>query len=844
MQTQAGYANLYFMRYIKDEEPVRILFLVAVIFILYNFILHPLGFLQTPALRTNDFFSGISRAGKKLPREIKDIVVVAIDNASLKEAGLQWPWRRSAFAELVGKISSYQPKAIFLDFAFLGKSSDESLDLQLAEAIKNAGNVILAAYIDEEGEFVRPLDIFSASAKAMGLVNKKPDKHDGRVRSMRAVLRTKTKSRQSPEYDFAAEIKILALVKALPLENIRYDSNSGRVILSPQLAFPVDNFGLIPINYSAGASDFINFPVYKLLGPQPIDVERSLTIEPDSLKDKIVMLGITANITHDIHPTPLGLMPGIYINANSLLMLLSGNPLKTLPYWSGIAIFLFFGLAAGFLSFRLKPAYSILLLSSLLSCISLGYIFLQARYNFRMDIFSLIFLSLASYAAVELYKYISLVVESEKLKIQAITDPLTALYTQRYFQLSVQSVLGKQAKAGEHFFCLVYVNEFSQLSERRALGLPHLIKTVSRTIKECAGKKSLLARYGEEAFSLCVFHIKRRQFEDSLRLLAERLAGREFVIEKERIKISAKIAAVDFPREHIKNYPDLVLTCESLLKRIAPDACLPVRQAGLPEGRAKVPLAIFDPEVDRVITASESILMAGAMPKGELGYVSMDLEARNKELESALEELKTKQKEIARTYFYAMHSLVKALEEKDLYTAGHSERVSFYATALAEGLHLAKEEIEAVNRAAYLHDVGKIGLPDRILHKKERLSDEEFEFVKRHQAQGAKILEGLPFFEEVLPLILYHHERYDGKGYPHGLTGDMIPRGAQIIAIADSFDAMTTGRGYNRPLLSEEAAGELRKCSGQQFNPAYANTFIELLQQKKIHPQINIPKSL
>lgn len=802
------------MPYIKDEEPVRILFLLVVIFILYNFILHPLGFLQTPALRTNDFFSAISRARKKLPREIKDIVVVAIDNASLKETGRQWPWRRSAFAELVGRINSHQPKAIFLDFTFLGKSSDESADLELAEAIKNAGNIILAGYIDEEGEFVRPLDIFSASAKAIGLVNKKADKHDMRVRSMRAVFRTKTKSRQSPEYDFPAEIKILALVKDIPLESIRYDSDSATVILSPQLAFQVDNFGLIPINFSAGVPDFISLPVYKILGSE--------SIEPDLLKDKIVMVGITAKITHDIHSTPLGSIPGIYINANSLLMLLSGNLLKTLPYWPGIAIFLFFSLAAGFLSFRLKPACSILLLPALLSCISLGYIFLQARYNFRMDIFSLIFLSLASYAAVELYKYTGLVIQSERLKIQAIIDPLTELYTQRYFQLNVQSVLQKQAKAGEHFFCLLYVKEFSQLSESRALALPHLIKMISETIKECVGKKSLLARYGEGALSLCVFHIKPVEFENSLRLLAERLAGREFVIEKEIIKISAKIAAVDFPREDIKNYPDLVLTCEAVLKRIAPDA--------------KVPLAVFDPELDRVIAASESILMAKAMPKGELGYVSMDLQARNKELESALEELKSKQKEIARTYFYAMHSLVKALEEKDLYTAGHSERVSFYATALAEGLHLPKEEIEAVNRAAYLHDVGKIGLPDRILHKKERLSDEEFEFVKRHQAQGAKILEGLPFFEGVLPLILYHHERYDGKGYPHGLTGDMIPRGAQVIAIADSFDAMTTGRGYNKPLLSEEAVGELRKCSGEQFNPAYANTFIELVQQKKIRP--------
>ena len=158
-----------------------------------------------------------------------------------------------------------------------------------------------------------------------------------------------------------------------------------------------------------------------------------------------------------------------------------------------------------------------------------------------------------------------------------------------------------------------------------------------------------------------------------------------------------------------------------------------------------------------------------------------------------------------------------------------------YAQTLAKGLLLPEKEIDAVQKAAYLHDIGKIGLPDRVLHKKERLNDEEFEYIKRHQADGARILEGLPFYKEIVPYILYHHERYDGKGYPHGLSGDMIPRGAQIISIADAYDAMTTGRGYNNPLTAQEAIAELKKSLGQQFHPLYAETFIKLLEEKKIH---------
>ena len=797
------------MRYLKDKEEIWPLLSIVIIFILYfNLLYWPLGsFLKVPALRSNDFFANLIRKHKALPREIQDLAIVTIDSDSLQGAGRQWPWPRSIFAELVSRISAAGPKAIFLDFAFLGSSSDASSDLLFAQALKKAGNVILAGYIDEEGEYVRPLDLFASSAYGVGLVNKKQESQDLRVRDMRAVFLLKSAGQK---FDYGAEVKLLALAKGIPLSNIRYEAD--KVILCPGLTIPVNDFGITPINYSAGIQDFISLPAYKILGSKPL--------EANLLKDKIVLVGMTANITHDIHLTPRGLMPGIYINANSLLMLSSGEFLKTLPFWPSLFIFLLFSLAIGFLSLRLKPAQTLLILGVVLAGVAAIYLFLGLGYNFRMDIFSLIFLSIASCLTVQIYKYITLIIDSEKLKLLAIIDPLTAIYTQRYFQLNLQSVLQRFSKKQGHFFCLIYINEYPQLSEKQALALPHLIKMLSEMVRQCLGKRSLLARYGQDALSLCVWDVRRKPLEKSLALLIEEIANREFVIEREVLRISVKIAGVDFPRENIKNYPDLVLTCKTILKRI---------QEGV-----GVPLVLFDSKLDKVIRASSAQETALAMPKGELAYLSLDLEARNKELEAALEELKKKEKEVARHYFWTMHSLVKALEEKDPYTAGHSERVALGATTLAIGLNLPKEEIEAIQRAAHLHDIGKIGLPDRILHKKERLSDEDFEYVKRHQADGAKILEGLPFFEEVLPLILYHHERYDGKGYPHGLSGEMIPRGAQIIAIADSYDAMTTGRGYNKPLMLEGAIEELKKSSAAQFNPAYVQEFIKLLEAKKI----------
>jgi putative nucleotidyltransferase with HDIG domain len=180
-------------------------------------------------------------------------------------------------------------------------------------------------------------------------------------------------------------------------------------------------------------------------------------------------------------------------------------------------------------------------------------------------------------------------------------------------------------------------------------------------------------------------------------------------------------------------------------------------------------------------------------------------------------------------------SLAKALEARDPYTEGHSQRVTNYALIMADKLGWGDELKEKLNSAALLHDLGKIGIPDSILHKKGALTDEEYDFIKKHEVISIKILEPLKEIKEVLPWILYHHERWDGTGYPHGLGGNSIPLGAQIIALADTFDAITTGRDYKKSLSVEEALNEIIKFKGVQFNPQLVDVFVEAIRIN--HPQ-------
>lgn len=186
------------------------------------------------------------------------------------------------------------------------------------------------------------------------------------------------------------------------------------------------------------------------------------------------------------------------------------------------------------------------------------------------------------------------------------------------------------------------------------------------------------------------------------------------------------------------------------------------------------------------------------------------------------------------TFWDTIRSLAEAIDAKDSYTRGHSDRVALYAEALARELDLDEELMNAVRYAGYLHDTGKIGIPDAILLKAGRLTDQEFSLIMDHPILSHKIIEPVDFLQDVKPLVRHHHERIDGNGYPDGLKGNEIPLGAKIIGIADAYEAMTSDRPYRKALSQEAAIEELKRCSGTQFEPKLVETFIEVLDKEEI----------
>ncbi len=219
-----------------------------------------------------------------------------------------------------------------------------------------------------------------------------------------------------------------------------------------------------------------------------------------------------------------------------------------------------------------------------------------------------------------------------------------------------------------------------------------------------------------------------------------------------------------------------------------------------------------------------SIICSRAAGSIENARLYENLLLSNKELEEANLSLEE-------NFRQTIVAFAMALEENDLYTRGHSERVSEYSRLIAMGLGMAVEEQETVVQAGLMHDIGKIGIRHEQLNKAGSLTDDEITMFRSHPRKGKRILEPIPFLAKLIPGALFHHEHWDGTGYPQKLKGDDIPLFGRIIAVADTYDAMTSDRAYRKALPHEVAVTELNKCAGTQFDPHLVDVFIRELER-------------
>jgi putative nucleotidyltransferase with HDIG domain len=219
-----------------------------------------------------------------------------------------------------------------------------------------------------------------------------------------------------------------------------------------------------------------------------------------------------------------------------------------------------------------------------------------------------------------------------------------------------------------------------------------------------------------------------------------------------------------------------------------------------------------------------------------------------KELKSKVDEqtveLREQQKKIEEAYLQIVTALSEAVDAKDRYTSGHSKRVAEYSKMIAKRMGKSDSEQENIYRAGLLHDVGKIRIPGDIINKPSKLTDEEYELIKLHSVTGYHILKNISDNKEMAIAAKYHHERYDGKGYPNGLAGEEIPEVSRILAVADSYDAMTSNRSYRKGLPQDVVKGEIEKGRGTQFDAHIADIMLQMIDEDKEYRLRQIDKNL
>jgi diguanylate cyclase (GGDEF)-like protein/PAS domain S-box-containing protein len=388
----------------------------------------------------------------------------------------------------------------------------------------------------------------------------------------------------------------------------------------------------------------------------------------------------------------------------------------------------------------------------------------------------------------------------EKLKSISLVDSQTGLYNRRYLQ-DVVEVEFHRTRRFAHSLAIIMldIDYFKSINDVYGIAFGDLVlKQLARQLKRMVRRYDTLIRYSGEEFLIISPRLDREAAFAMAQRLLESLSFIDFGNRKQGVKLKLSLAAVSFPEDRTKSGTDLVNLANTVLNKAK-------EQGG---NRAYSTLDMN----------SVSIKKKAPKLKGL------------KTLKKAIDKLTIKSKQGLSESIFAF---AKTIELKDHYTGEHVENTVHYATEIAKSLNLPKEDIELIKQAAMLHDLGKIGISDNILLKKGKLNKKEFEEIKKHPQIGADIIRPIQFLHALIPLIFYHHERWDGRGYPSGIKGDDIPIGARVIAIADVYQALISDRSYHKAFSKVKALEMIKKASGTQFDPRIVNNFLSVIKKEK-----------
>ncbi|MBN1526262.1 MAG: diguanylate cyclase [Candidatus Omnitrophica bacterium] len=388
------------------------------------------------------------------------------------------------------------------------------------------------------------------------------------------------------------------------------------------------------------------------------------------------------------------------------------------------------------------------------------------------------------------------------LKQLTVKDSHTGLYNHRYLEEAIEREFSRAKRQDSPLSVIMMdIDYFKSINDAYGHQFGDLVlRQFAAQLTKAVRRYDIVIRFGGEEFIV----ISPGTGAAGAMTLAKRILSvvnaYDFGNKKHRIKMKLSIAVISYPDDRVTKAMDLVDMADKAL------------------GKAKE-------EGGNMVFSPED--MGAERPRATEGALkgAADVKAMKEKLDKLT-------KRVKQSLFESIFAFAKTIELKDHYTGEHAEKMAGYAAEIARMMHLAPEQIEHIRQASILHDLGKIGISDKILHKKSKLTKKEFEEIRAHPQIAVDILRPIHFMSDIIPLILHHHERWDGKGYPTGLKGQEIPIGARIIAIADVYQALTSVRPYHEAYPKKDAIKILKKGAGTQFDPNIVNIFLRILKRE------------
>jgi len=389
----------------------------------------------------------------------------------------------------------------------------------------------------------------------------------------------------------------------------------------------------------------------------------------------------------------------------------------------------------------------------------------------------------------------------EKLKELSLKDVETEVYNHRYLIERLNSELLRAKRyALSISLAMIDVDYFNSINDLygHAYG-DKILKELAKYLRQFVRGMDIVTRYGGEEFVIILPDTDKQSTIQFTERLLNDIENHMFDPENKKLKLKVSIGIANFPEDD----PN-ISEAYGLIHLVEKAVILAKERGGA-----------------RLVTLNG---------KEEAEKPS---EGTHENIENLKQKLSKIEKRMHQTFLESIYAFAKTIEAKDYYTGEHCEHMVSLAVSIGKKLNLSEKEMEDLKHAAMLHDLGKIGIPDEILLKKGKLTDAEYDIIRKHPQIGAEIIRHIHFLKDVAPIVLYHHERFDGFGYCAGLKGKEIPLGARIIAIADVYQALTSDRPYRKAYSIEEALKIIKEGTGTQFDPEIVKVFFEIIKTEK-----------